>query len=91
MDAIHHHHHFEESYYFGVLEEKLGEGTLSGSKEQHSHFVPQLENMEKWIRNVQNGSEEYDAQIFLNYISSFSDAMVEHMNDVSSRSFQSFS
>jgi hypothetical protein len=69
------------------MEEGLGEGALSGSKEEHSHFVPQMKKTEEWLKNVHDGREQYDAQTFLEYVESFADSIVEHMNHVGTISF----
>jgi len=80
LDLIHHHHKLEETFYFAALEEGLGEGALSGSQEEHSHFVPQIEKTEAWLKTVYDGREQYDSQALLEHINSFADAMVEHLN-----------
>jgi len=79
LDLIHHHHSLEETFYFAAMEEGLGEGALSGSKEEHSHFVPQMKETEEWLKSVHDGREQYDAQTFLEHIDSFADSMMEHM------------
>ena len=68
------------------MERGLGEGALSGSQEEHSHFVPQMEEFEKWVKSVHDGQKEYDSKVFLEYMDSFADTMVEHMNHVSVKS-----
>lgn len=83
METIHHHHRIEETLYFPDLEKKLGEGTLSGNIKEHTHFVPQIEEMEKWLKTVQTGKEQYDSKFLVEKVNSLSDIMIEHLNHVS--------
>ncbi|KDR68365.1 hypothetical protein GALMADRAFT_257009 [Galerina marginata CBS 339.88] len=80
LEGVHHHHHLEETFYFPIMEKKLGAGTLSGNVEEHTHFVPKVEEMEQWLKDVQEGREKYDAQLFLEKVNSFSDTMIDHLN-----------
>ena len=64
------------------MEEKLGEGALSGNVEEHKEFIPALEGLEEWCKKVQKGEVEYDGKVFLGMVESFSDAMVAHMTHV---------
>lgn len=82
MDVIHHHHRIEETFYFGEIEKKLGAGTLSGNIEEHTHFVPLIEEFQKWLKDVQSGKEQYDVKVFMEKVNSFSDIMLEHLNHV---------
>jgi hemerythrin-like domain-containing protein len=82
LDTIHHHHSLEETFYFSALEEKLGQGTLSGNVEQHKEFIPGLEALEEWCKRVQNGEAKYDDKVFLAMVEAFSDTMITHLNDV---------
>jgi hemerythrin-like domain-containing protein len=80
IDNIHHHHTLEETFYFPVLEEKLGAGTLQGNVEQHKEFMPGLEALEEWCKKVQKGEAEYDGTVFLGLVEAFGDTMVAHLN-----------
>ncbi|KAJ7623773.1 hypothetical protein FB45DRAFT_1061644 [Roridomyces roridus] len=71
VDNIHHHHHLEEELYFPEMEKRLGEGALSGNVEQHHQFVPQLEELQKYLEDAKAGKAR---------INSFGDIMVNHLN-----------
>ncbi|KAF9062719.1 hypothetical protein BDP27DRAFT_1336228, partial [Rhodocollybia butyracea] len=79
LDTIHHHHHIEETFYFPKLEEKLGVGTLSRNYEEHAEFVPQLDELQAYLKTVQNGEAQYDGTLIVERIHSFSDTMILHL------------
>ncbi|KAF9525795.1 hypothetical protein CPB83DRAFT_858899 [Crepidotus variabilis] len=81
LEGIHRHHHHEETYYFEALETKLGKGYLDSTKEQHDTFVPQIDELEVWLRGVRDGTHVYDAKKMLSYIDAFADKMFEHLNE----------
>jgi len=80
IENVHHHHTVEETYYFPVLEEKLGQGALSGNIEEHKTFIPGLELLEEWCNKVQKGEEEYDGKVFLGLVEAFAGTMIAHLN-----------
>jgi len=80
VDNIHHHHHLEEELYFPEMEKRLGEGALSGNVEQHHQFVPQLEELQKYLEDAKAGKQEYDGALIVEKINSFGDIMVNHLN-----------
>ncbi|KAE9401150.1 hypothetical protein BT96DRAFT_974919 [Gymnopus androsaceus JB14] len=80
LDNIHHHHHIEETYFFPELEKKLGEGALSRNYEEHADFVPQLDELQVYLKTVQEEEEKYDGMVLLEKIHSFSDSMMLHLS-----------
>lgn len=82
LDAIHHHHTLEETFYFPTMEEKLGQGSLSGNVEQHKEFIPGLEALEQWCKKVQEGEAQYDGEVFMRLVEAFADTMVAHLSSV---------
>ena len=42
-----------------------------------------MEEFEKWLKTVHDGHVEYDSKVLLEYLDSFADPLVEHMNHVS--------
>ncbi|KAJ7772860.1 hypothetical protein DFH07DRAFT_801744 [Mycena maculata] len=81
VDSIHHHHDLEEAFYFPELEKKLGKGALAPSVEQHHTFVPQLVQLKEYLEDVKAGKETYDGPLLVEKIHSFSDLMIEHLNE----------
>ena len=69
------------------MEEKLGEGALSGNVKEHEEFVPKLEALEEWCKKVQKGEVVYDGNVFLGMVDAFADTMVAHMIHVRSTFF----
>ena len=64
------------------MEEKLGEGALSGNIKEHEEFVPKLEALDEWCKKVQKGEVVYDGNVFLGMVDAFADTMVAHMTHV---------
>ncbi|KAM6497331.1 hypothetical protein JOM56_007804 [Amanita muscaria] len=63
-------------------EEKLGKGTFAVNYEQHEKFVPQVEQLVHYLKEVQEGKKEYDGKHIVDTIESFADAMMQHLNEV---------
>lgn len=82
MGAIHHHHALEEEFLFPELEKKLGKGALHSNVDQHAEFVPQLHDLEEYIKAVQNGKQHYNGDDFVEKINSFGDVLMQHLADV---------
>jgi hypothetical protein len=72
----------EESFTFPAYEAKLGKGALAVNIEQHEQFVPQVEQLEVYLKDVQEGKEKYDGKRIVDTIESFGDVMLEHLNAV---------
>ncbi|KIL69065.1 hypothetical protein M378DRAFT_763834 [Amanita muscaria Koide BX008] len=81
FSTFHHHHHMEETFAFPKYEEKLGKGTFTVNYEQHEKFVPQVEQLVHYLKEVQEGKKEYDGKHIVDTIESFSDAMIQHLNE----------
>ncbi|KAJ7185096.1 hypothetical protein GGX14DRAFT_620515 [Mycena pura] len=81
IDIIHHHHDMEEGFYFPELEKKLGKGALAPSVEQHHTFVPQVVQLKKYLEDIKAGKEAYDGPLIVEKIHSFSDVMIQHLNE----------
>ncbi|KAJ7644766.1 hypothetical protein FB45DRAFT_299503 [Roridomyces roridus] len=81
VDSIHHHHDMEETFYFPEIEKKLGAGSMSASVDQHHTFVPQLVQLKEWIESVRAGTEMYDGKLLVEKVHSFSDIMINHLNE----------
>jgi hemerythrin-like domain-containing protein len=81
VGLIHHHHDGEEEFLFPELEKKLGEGALHANVDQHAEFLPQLHDFEEYITAIQNGKQQYNGDEFVGKIGSFSDKLVQHLND----------
>ena len=82
LSVFHHHHSAEETYTFPRFEANLGKGTLEVNIEQHNQFVPQMEDLDKYLRDVQEGKQEYDGQRIVDTINSFGDVMHAHLEAV---------
>jgi len=59
----------------------LGKGAMQVNVEQHELFVPKVEELEKYLKDVQEGKEMYDGQRIIDAIESFGDIMVQHLTD----------
>ncbi|KAJ7286448.1 hypothetical protein C8J57DRAFT_1287679 [Mycena rebaudengoi] len=81
VDSLHHHHALEEEYYFPELEKKLGKGALEGNVEQHHAFVPQVVELKQHLEDIKAGKEKYDGDLLVERIHSFSDIMINHLNE----------
>jgi len=80
LSTFHHHHSAEETFTFPSYEAKLGKGAMSINLEQHEKFVPQAEQLEKYLKDVQEGKDKYDGKRIVDTIESFGDVMLEHLN-----------
>ncbi|KAK2464023.1 hypothetical protein APHAL10511_003967 [Amanita phalloides] len=81
ISTVHHHHNIEETFLFPFFEEKLGKGALQVNVEQHEKFIPQLNELENYLKDVQDGKAKYDGKLVVEKIESFGDIMVEHLRD----------
>ncbi|KAF8318885.1 hypothetical protein F5887DRAFT_1034339 [Amanita rubescens] len=81
LSTLHHHHHVEETFFFPRFEENLGKGAMQVNVEQHELFVPKVEELEKYLKDVQEGKDMYDGQRIIDAIESFGDIMVQHLTD----------
>lgn len=82
MGLIHQHHSAEEEFLFPEFEKKLGKGALHSNIDQHATFVPQIHDLEIYIKSVQSGTQKYDGNHFVEIIDSFGDMFVKHLVDV---------
>ena len=82
ISTLHHHHHLEETLTFPWYEEKLGKGAMHVNVEQHEQFLPGVEKLEQYLKDVQEGKEKYDGKYIVDTIESFGDVMVQHMTEV---------
>lgn len=89
MGLLHHHHDGEEKFLFPEFEKKLGQGALHSNVDQHAEFLPQLYELEEYIKAVQQGKQQYKGDEFAAKIDSFSDVFVQHLGDVCFSSRQS--
>lgn len=87
VDNIGHHHDLEEAFYFPELEKKLGQGALSDNVAQHKEFVPQLTKLKEYLEDVKAGKEKYNGSLLVEKIHSFSDIMIQHLNEVALSKF----
>ena len=85
ISTLHHHHHVEETFVFPRYEEKLGEGAMRANVEQHEQFLPKVEELEQYLKDVQEGKAKYDGKRIVDAVDSFGDIMVQHLTDVSYR------
>ncbi len=67
---------------FPRYEEKFGKGAMQINVEQHELFIPKIEELEQYMKGVQEGKEKYDGQRIIDMIESFGDIMVQHLTDV---------
>ncbi|KAF8732650.1 hypothetical protein AX14_004095 [Amanita brunnescens Koide BX004] len=81
ISTLHHHHHLEETLTFPWYEEKLGKGAMHVNVEQHEQFLPGVEKLEQYLKDVQEGKEKYDGKYIVDTIESFGDVMVQHMTE----------
>ncbi|KAJ7286428.1 hypothetical protein C8J57DRAFT_1287628 [Mycena rebaudengoi] len=81
VDSLHHHHALEEEYYFPEMEKKLGKGALAGNVDQHHEFVPQVVELKQHLEDIKAGKEKYDGALLVEKIHSFSDIMINHLNE----------
>ncbi|KAJ6626625.1 hypothetical protein B0H10DRAFT_506034 [Mycena sp. CBHHK59/15] len=81
VDNIQHRHDLEEEFMFPEMERKLGKGALSNNVAQHKEFVPQLIELKQYLEDVKSGEDEYDGSLLVEKIHSFSDIMIDHLND----------
>ncbi|KAJ7223047.1 hypothetical protein GGX14DRAFT_387422 [Mycena pura] len=81
LAGIGRHHDMEEDFYFPELEKKLGKGALAPSVEQHHAFVPQLTQLKEYLEEIKAGKQTYDGPLLVEKIHSFSDIMINHLNE----------
>ena len=51
--------------------------------EQHEQFLPKAEELEQYLKDVQEGKAKYDGKCIVDMVESFGDIMVQHLTDVS--------
>ncbi|KAJ7185131.1 hypothetical protein GGX14DRAFT_702140 [Mycena pura] len=61
--------------------EEVGKGALAPSVEQHHTFVPQVVQLKKYLEDIKAGKEAYDGPLIVEKIHSFSDVMIQHLNE----------
>ncbi|KAG6827775.1 hypothetical protein H0H92_010535 [Tricholoma furcatifolium] len=81
LTLIHHHHTLEEELQFPAFESKLGANAMGHNVDQHHSFNEGLEDLERYIKEVQEGKVVYDADLVLKKLDSFADALVQHLHD----------
>ncbi|KAJ7067100.1 hypothetical protein C8F01DRAFT_1079288 [Mycena amicta] len=81
FEALHHHHHMEESFVFPFYEAKMGENAMAHNVEQHHSFMGGLDNLEAYLKAVQEGTAVYDAATLLEKLDSFAEQLVEHLHE----------
>jgi hypothetical protein len=84
LGLIHEHHQGEEEFLFIEYKKKLGQDSMIHNVDQHATFVPQVEGLVKWIKDVQSDKCKYDGTLMVEKIHSFSDILVEHLVEVGS-------
>ncbi|KIO34518.1 hypothetical protein M407DRAFT_3228 [Tulasnella calospora MUT 4182] len=57
---VHHHHRAEETMYFPFIEEKMGEGRMSGNVAAHEAFSKPFEVFEELIKKLISNPEQWD-------------------------------
>ena len=50
--------------------------------DQHGDFLPGVEKLEQYLKDVQEGKANYDGKHIVDTIESFGDTMVQHLTDV---------
>ncbi|RDB16538.1 hypothetical protein Hypma_002703 [Hypsizygus marmoreus] len=81
LTMIHHHHTIEEELLFPYFESKLGPGTMEHNVEQHHAFLPGLEDLETYIKDIRAGKAKYDSKVVIEKLDSFADGLVQHLRD----------
>ncbi|TFK33903.1 hypothetical protein BDQ12DRAFT_690420 [Crucibulum laeve] len=81
LEHLHHHHTLEETLLFPEFEKKLGQGSLSVNIEQHHDFVPQIDELERHLKDIQSEKVKYDGKALVERIDGFGDIMIEHLNE----------
>ncbi|KAF8634212.1 hypothetical protein AX15_001021 [Amanita polypyramis BW_CC] len=79
ISTLHHHHNMEETFLFPRFEEKLGKGALQVNVEQHEAFIPKVDGLEQYLKDVQEDKEKYDGKRIVDMVESFGDIMIEHL------------
>ena len=67
---------------FPRFEERFGKEVMQVNLRQHELFIPKVEELEQYLKDVQEGKERYDGQRVIDIIESFGDTMVQHLTDV---------
>ncbi|KAF7374753.1 Hemerythrin domain-containing protein [Mycena sanguinolenta] len=81
LGMLHHHHQIEETTLFPFYETKLGPHHMDHNVEQHNAFMGGLDNLEAYLKGVQNGTETYNGRRIIELLDSFTDLLVEHLRD----------
>ena len=50
--------------------------------EQHEQFLPKVEELEQYLKDVQEGKAKYDGKHIVDVVESFGDVMVQHLTEV---------
>ena len=50
--------------------------------DQHELFLPKVEELEQYLKDVQEGKAKYDGKYIVDTVESFGDVMVEHLTAV---------
>jgi hypothetical protein len=50
--------------------------------EQHELFIPKVEELEQYLKDVQEGKAKYDGKHIVDTVASFGDVMVDHLTAV---------
>ena len=77
-----HHHKIEEEYLFPIYDQKLGAHAMDNNVEQHHAFMPGFHDLEEYVKEVHAGTEPYSGATVIQKLESFSDALVQHLNEV---------
>ena len=51
--------------------------------EQHEQFLPKVEELEQYLKEVQEGKAKYDGKRIIDIVESFGDVMIQHLTEVS--------
>ncbi|KAJ7222457.1 hypothetical protein GGX14DRAFT_428806 [Mycena pura] len=81
LGMIHHHHHLEETLQFPFFETKLGAHAMEHNVEQHHEFMDRMNDLEMYLKEVQDGKVPYDGTTIIAKLDSFSDSLVQHLID----------
>ena len=58
--------------------------------EQHELFIPKVEELEQYLKDVQEGKAKYDGKHIVDTVESFGDVMVDHLTAVGSPMLSSY-
>ncbi|KAG8936332.1 hypothetical protein FRC02_002925 [Tulasnella sp. 418] len=78
---VHTHHHHEEENYFPALEEKLGEGAMSGNVQGHRAFDSYFEAWCELRKGFEEGKRPWSPPEFVAAVRAFADPLRDHLQE----------